>query len=578
MTHLPSTDATMTPTLQTAAVTPDPEVALPSAATAGDQAFPTLTEAQIARVASHGHLRNVERGEVLVKAGARNASFFVVVSGHLDIVRLSDGVETLVVVHKPGQISGELNLLSGRRAVFSIRAGEAGEVIEVDHQRLMEIVQTDADLSEILMRAFLLRRARLIASGIGDVVLIGSKHSQETLRIQEFLTRNSHPYTCIDLDRDSGVQEMLDRFQIAVTDIPVVICRGEVVLRNPSNRDIADCLGFNEPIDQAQMHDTVIIGAGPSGLAAAVYAASEGLDVLVLESGAPGGQAGSSSRIENYLGFPSGISGQELTARAYAQTQKFGAHLMITKAATRLRCNTRQYVIETDDGARILARTVIIATGAEYRKLPLENISQFEGAGVYYSATFIESQLCAGEEVCVVGGGNAAGQAAVSLAQSARHVHMVVRSNGLADTMSRYLIRRIEEDPRITLHTETEIAALEGRDHLESVRLRRRNDGTTERKDVRHVFVMTGATPSTRWLDGCVALDDHGFIKTGSELSPDDLSAANWPLARPPHLLETSKPGVFAVGDVRADNVKRVASAVGEGSIAVSFVHQALQE
>lgn len=569
----------MTPTLQAAAAaTPDPEVALPSAATAGDQAFPTLTEAQIARVASHGHLRKVERGEVLVKAGARNASFFVVVSGHLDIVRLSDGVETVVVVHKPGQVSGELNLLSGRRAVFSVRAGEAGELIEVDHQRLMEIVQTDADLSEILMRAFLLRRARLIASGIGDVVLIGSRHSQETLRIQEFLTRNSHPYTCIDLDRDPGVQEMLDRFQIAVTDIPVVICRGEVVLRNPSNRDIADCLGFNEPIDQAQMHDTVIVGAGPSGLAAAVYAASEGLDVLMLESGAPGGQAGSSSRIENYLGFPSGISGQELTACAYAQTQKFGAHLMITKAATRLKCNTRQYVIETDDGAQILARTVIIATGAEYRKLPLENISQFEGAGVYYSATFIESQWCAGEEVCVVGGGNAAGQAAVSLAQSARHVHMLIRSDGLADTMSRYLIRRIEEDPRITLHTETEIAALEGKDHLESVHLRRRNDGTTERKDVRHVFVMTGATPSTRWLDGCVALDDHGFIKTGSELSPDDLSAANWPLVRPPHLLETSKPGVFAVGDVRADNVKRVASAVGEGSIAVSFVHQALQE
>ncbi len=566
----------MIPALQSAAA--DPEVALPSAATAGDQAFPTLTEAQIARVATHGHLRKVERGEVLVKAGARNASFFVVVSGHLDIVRLSDGIETIVVVHKPGQISGELNLLSGRRAVFSIRAGEAGELIEVGHEQLLEIVQTDADLSEILMRAFLLRRARLIASGIGDVVLIGSIHSQETLRIQEFLTRNSHPYQYIDLDRDPGVQELLDRFRVAVTDIPVIICRGEVVLRNPSNRDIADCLGFNEPIDQAQMHHAVIVGAGPSGLAAAVYAASEGLDVLVLESGAPGGQAGSSSRIENYLGFPSGISGQELTARAYSQTLKFGAHLMVTKAAKRLRCNTRQYIIETDDGAQVLARTVIIATGAEYRKLPLENISQFEGVGVYYSATFIESQLCAGEEVCVVGGGNAAGQAAVSLAQSARHVHMLVRSDGLADTMSRYLIRRIEEDPRITLHTRTEVAALEGDDHLESVDLRRRDDGTTERKDVRHVFVMTGAAPSTSWLDGCVTLDDHGFIKTGSELSPDELSAANWPLARSPHLLETSKPGVFAVGDVRAGNIKRVASAVGEGSIAVSFVHQALQE
>jgi len=565
----------MIPALQSSAA--DPEVALPSTATAGDQAFPTLTEAQIARIAAHGRRRKVERGEVLVKAGARNASFFVVVSGRLDIIQLSDGVETRVVVHKPGQISGELNLLSGRRAVFSVRAGEAGEVVEVDHQHLLEIVQTDADLSEIFMRAFLLRRARLIASGIGDVLLIGSRHSQETLRIQEFLTRNSHPYQYIDLERDTGVQELLDRFRVAVTDIPVLICRGEVVLRNPSNHDIADCLGFNDPIDQAQMHDTVVVGAGPSGLAAAVYAASEGLDVMVLESGAPGGQAGSSSRIENYLGFPSGITGQELTARAYAQTQKFGAHLMITKAATRLRCNTRQYVIETDDGAQILARTVIIATGAEYRKLPLENISQFEGAGVYYSATFIESQLCAGEEVCVVGGGNAAGQAAVSLAQSARHVHMLVRSDGLADTMSRYLIRRIEEDPRITVHTRTEIGALEGEDHLESVHLRR-HDGATERKDVRHVFVMTGAAPSTRWLDGCVSLDDHGFIKTGSELSPDDLATAHWSLARAPHLLETSKPGVFAVGDVRAGNIKRVASAVGEGSIAVSFVHQALQE
>jgi thioredoxin reductase (NADPH) len=557
----------------------DPDIALPSVATAGDPAFPTLTEAQIARVAAHGRLRRVERGEVLVRAGARNASFFVVVSGHLDIVRLSDGSETIVVVHKPGQISGELNLLSGRRAVFSIRAGEAGEVIEVDHEQLLAIVQTDADLSEILMRAFLLRRARLIASGIGDVVLIGSRHSQETLRIQEFLTRNSHPYQYIDLDRDGGVQELLDRFRVAVADIPVLICRSEVVLRNPSDRDISDCLGFNDSIDQAQIHDAVVVGAGPSGLAAAVYAASEGLDVLVLESGAPGGQAGSSSRIENYLGFPSGIRGDELTARAYAQTQKFGAHLMITKPATRLRCNTRQYIIETDDGAQILARTVIIATGAEYRKLPLENISQFEGVGVYYSATFIESQLCAGEEVCVVGGGNAAGQAAVSLAQSARHVHMLVRSDGLAETMSRYLIRRIEEDPRITVHTHTEIAALEGENHLETVHLRQRDDGTkTEKKDVRHVFVMTGANPSTRWLDGCVTLDDHGFIKTGSELSPDELSAANWPLARPPHLLETSKPGVFAVGDVRAGNIKRVASAVGEGSISVSFVHQALQE
>lgn len=553
-------------------------MALASAAAPGDQAFPTLSDAQIGRIAAYGHPRNVERGEVLVRAGVRNANFFVVVSGHLDVVQLSDGVETLIAVHKPGQLSGELNLLSGRRAVFSVRAGESGEVIEVDHAHLMAIVQTDAELSEVLMRAFLLRRARMIARGVGDVVLIGSRHSQETLRIQEFLTRNSHPYTSIDLDRDSGVQELLDHFQVAVTDIPVIICRGEVVLRNPTNREIADCLGFNEQVVPGQIRDVVVVGAGPSGLAAAVYAASEGLDVLVLESGAPGGQAGSSSRIENYLGFPSGISGQELTARAYAQTQKFGAQLMITRAATRLKCNTRQYVIDLDDGTQLLARTIVIATGAEYRKLPLDNISQFEGAGVYYGATFIESQLCAGEEVCVVGGGNAAGQAAVFLAQSARHVHMLVRSDGLADSMSRYLIRRIEENPRITLRTQTEIVGLEGEDHLETVRWCQRNDGTTEHQNIRHVFVMTGAAPSTRWLDGCIALDAHGFIKTGSDLSSEDLSAAHWPLPRSPHLLETSKPGVFAVGDVRAGNIKRVASAVGEGSIAISFVHQALQE
>ena len=567
-----------TTSLQSTAETPDPLVELPSAPAPGDQAFPTLTEAQVARIAAQGQPRKVERGEVLIRAGVRNANFFVVVSGHLDVLQRSDGVETLIAVHKPGQISGELNLLSGRRAVFSVRAGEAGEVIEVDHEHLMAIVQTDAELSEVLMRAFILRRARMIARGVGDVVLIGSRHSQDTLRIQEFLTRNSHPYTSIDLDRDSGVQELLDHFNVAVADIPVIICRGEVVLRNPTNQEIADCLGFNEQVVPGQIRDVVVVGAGPSGLAAAVYAASEGLDVLVLESGAPGGQAGSSSRIENYLGFPSGISGQELTARAYAQTQKFGAQLMITKAATRLKCNTRQYVIDLDDGTQILARTIVIATGAEYRKLPLDNISQFEGAGVYYGATFIESQLCAGEEVCVVGGGNAAGQAAVFLAQSARHVHMLVRSESLAESMSRYLIRRIEENPRITLLTQTEIVGLEGEDHLETVEWRERNDGTTERRNIHHIFVMTGAAPSTRWLDGCIALDDHGFIKTGSDLSSDELSAAHWPLPRSPHLLETSRPGVFAVGDVRAGNIKRVASAVGEGSIAISFVHQALQE
>jgi thioredoxin reductase (NADPH) len=551
----------------------------PSLASAGtDQAFPTLTDSQIRRVAPHGRSRQIEKGEVLVRAGAKHGAFFVVVSGRLDVVQVSDGVEQIIVSHQPGQLSGEIALLSGRRAVFTVRAGESGEVIEVDHDNLMNLVQTDADLSEILMRAFLLRRARLVARNVGDVVLIGSSHSQDTLRIQEFLSRNTHPYFSIDVEKDPGVQELLDRFGVAITDIPVMICRSEVILRNPSNAAIADCLGFNEPLDQQQMRDVVIIGAGPSGLAAAVYAASEGLDTLVLESGAPGGQAGTSSRIENYLGFPSGISGQELTARAYAQSQKFGAQLMITTRAVKLVCNSKQYVIDTDDGSHILARTVIIATGAEYRKLGLDAISKFEGSGIYYGATFVESRLCAGEEVVVIGGGNAAGQAAAFLAQSAKHVHVIVRGDGLADSMSRYLIRRIEENPAITLHTRTELTALDGREHLECVRWTSRATGVSESHDIRHVFVMTGATPATGWLVGCVVMDAQGFIKTGSDLTRDELQNAGWPLARAPHLLETSRPGVFAVGDVRAGNIKRVASAVGEGSISVSFVHQSLRE
>jgi thioredoxin reductase (NADPH) len=350
------------------------------------------------------------------------------------------------------------------------------------------------------------------------------------------------------------------------------------VLRNPTNQLIAGCLGFNDAIDQGQIRDVVIVGAGPAGLAAAVYAASEGLDVLVLEASTPGGQAGSSSKIENYLGFPTGISGQDLTARAYTQAQKFGAQLMAAKGALRLHCARKPYTLEVDEGPPVPARAVIIATGAAYRKLPLPNLSQYEGVGVYYGATFTEAQLCAKEEVVVVGGGNSAGQAAVFLAQTAERVHLLVRSSGLAESMSRYLIRRIEQNPSIVVRTHTQLVALEGNGHLECVRVRDDRAGHIERHDIRHVFVMTGAAPSTRWLDGCVVLDAKGFIKTGPDLSRDELAAAQWPLTRAPHLLETSRPGVFAVGDVRGGNVKRVATAVGEGSIAVAFVHHVLHE
>ena len=469
-------------------------------------------------------------------------------------------------------------MISGRRALFRARVSQPGEVIELDRERMVALVQTDPELSEILMRAFILRRVELIAHGLGDVALVGSVHSPGTLRIKEFLTRNGHPYTYIDLDRDADVQELLDHFHVAVADVPVLICRGEVVLRNPTNQQIAACLGFNDAIDQTHIRDVVIVGAGPSGLAAAVYGASEGLDVLVLESNSPGGQAGSSSWIENYLGFPNGISGQELAGRAFTQAQKFGAQVMIAKDATQLTCDRKPFAIRIDDGPGVQARTVIIATGAEYRRPALENLSRFEGAGVYYGATFVEAQLCGGEELIVVGGGNSAGQAAVFLAQTASRVHMFVRSGGLAESMSRYLVRRIEDNEKILLHTHTEIVGLEGSDRLERVRWRNSQTGTVETRKVGHVFVMTGADPNTRWLDGCVALDSKGFIKTGPDLSQHDLAAARWPLTRPPHLLETSLPGVFAVGDVRGGNIKRVASAVGEGSIAVAFVHQVLHE
>jgi thioredoxin reductase (NADPH) len=542
------------------------------------QMFPTLTSAQIARIAAHGRRRPIRHGEVLIEAGSENMPFFVVVEGRVEILQPSGETETLVAAHGPGQFTGETQMLSHRRALARARASEAGEVIELDRERLMALVQTDSELSEIIMRAFILRRVELIAHGFGDVVLIGSNHCAGTLRAKEFLTRNGHPYSYIDLDRDADVQVLLDRFHISAADVPVLICRGEMVLRNPSNLQIADCLGFNAAIDRTQIRDVVIIGAGLAGLAAAVYASSEGLDVLVIESTAPGGQAGSSSKIENYLGFPTGISGQALAARAHMQAQKFGTEVIIAGGATRLFCDRKPYSVEIDNDQRVPARTIIIATGAEYRKPPLDNLSRFEGAGVYYAATYMEAQLCAGEEVIVVGGGNSAGQAAVFLAQTARRVYVLVRSDGLAESMSRYLIRRIEETPAIELQTLTEITALDGDNHLERVNLRNNQSGKTETRGIHHVFFMTGAAPNTKWLGDCVVRDAKGFIKTGPDLSPDERAAAHWPPGRSPHLFETSVPGVFAAGDVRSGNIKRVASAVGEGSITVSFVHQVLQE
>ncbi len=518
------------------------------------------------------------RGDVFFDVGALPVPFIVVITGEIEIVHPSLSAEILVQVLGPGQFTGELNLLSGRSALVCARAREPGEVIELSRDQLLLLVQTDYELSELLMRAFILRRVSLMQRELGDVVLIGSKFSAGTLRIKEFLTRNAHPYAYIDLEQDADVQRLLDRFHVSIDDIPVLICRGERVLRNPDNRQIADCLGFNEPIDKTHVRDVLIVGAGPSGLAAAVFAASEGLDVLVLESNVPGGQAGASSKIENFFGFPTGITGQALTGRAYAQAQKFGAQVIVASGAGKIARNRRPYVIEFSGGQSVLARTVVIASGAQYRKPPIENLSSFEGSGVYYAATFMESQLCRGEEVIVIGGGNSAGQAAVFLAQTVARVHMLVRSDGLAETMSRYLVLRIEQNPAIKLHANTELCSLEGGNHLERVQWRNKKTGEVQKREIRHVFIMAGADPATRWLDGCVALDAKGFVKTGVALSDVDLHKAQWPLSRRPHLLETSLPGVFAVGDVRGGNVKRVASAVGEGSISIAFVHQALGE
>ena len=540
--------------------------------------FPVLSPPQVARIARHGRTRATMPDEVLVRIGDARAPFFVVTSGLLRVVRPSDAGEFTVVEHGPGAFTGETTLLSGRPSLVDVRVIERGEVIELDREHLLSLVQTEPALSEILMKAFILRRVELIAHGMGDVVLLGSMHCAATLRVKEFLNRNGHPYAYLDLDAASDVQALLDRFHVSEEDVPVVICRGTTVLRNPTNEAIADCLGLNAAVDQTAMRDLVIVGAGPAGLAAAVYGASEGLNVLMLDSSAPGGQAGSSSKIENYLGFPTGISGAELTGRAYEQTQKFAASFLVAREARRLTCVRKPYAIDVSDGSRLSARTVIIATGARYRKLPLPDLARFEGAGIYYGATPMEQQLCSGEEAVVVGGGNSAGQAAVFLAETCSHVHVLVRADGLAESMSRYLVQRIETNSKITLRTRTEIERVSGRDHVEDVTFRDQRQPAAETRPIRHVFVMTGATPCSDWLRNCVALDESGFIKTGPDLTAEDLSAAAWPLARSPHFLETSLPGVFAVGDVRSRNMKRVASAVGEGSSAVALVHRVLRE
>ena len=535
-----------------------------------DLMFPLLSDAQIARLAPFGEQRRVEAGEIVFDQGDATHGVFVVLEGSLEIIDVARGHQDALRALSRGAFTGEINQLSGRRSLVRCRAPEASTVLEIPRPNLRHIIQTDTELGEILLRAFMLRRVYLIAHSVGDAVLIGSSHSADTLRLQSFLSRNGHPHTYLDVERDADVQTALDHFEIGVADIPVLICREDLVLRNPTNAEAAACFGLNAGIDDTAVYDLIVVGAGPSGLAAAVYGASEGLNVLVVESTAPGGQAGSSSRIENYLGFPNGISGQDLAGRAFVQAEKFGANIAVARSARALKCARAPYALELDDGAVVQARSIIVAAGAQYRKLDVPNLEQFEGVGVYYGATQVEAEVCAGQVIAIVGGGNSAGQAALFLSGIAKRVYLIVRGPGLAATMSRYLISRIEACSEISLETWTTIEALEGESRLERIRRRNNQTGATVNEEIPHLFLMTGADPNTAWLDGCLSLDDKHFIKTGADL------AADWPLRRAPYPLETNLPGIFAVGDVRSGSLKRVAAAVGEGSMAVQFVHKVL--
>ncbi|MGD0369433.1 MAG: FAD-dependent oxidoreductase [Acidobacteriaceae bacterium] len=515
------------------------------------EAFPVLTPAQIDRIRPHGTVRSVLSGEILFEPGKLGVSCFVVLGGKLDIAMPGLSGEQVFVTYGPGQFSGEVVMISGARSLARGRVAEPGEFLELSADALRTLIAKDAELSELFMRAFLLRRVALISAGLGNAIVLGSQHSSNTLRLREFLTRNGHPHSYVDLDSDKGSQELLDRFDIKLEDIPVVICSGTRVLRNPTNQRLAECLGITGRTDPYRIHDVAIVGGGPAGLAAAVYAASEGLDAVVIESEFPGGQAGASSKIENYLGFPMGISGQELAGRAVVQAEKFGAHMMIGQKVVKIRCEQRPYQLTLEDGGLIDTRSIVIAAGAQYNKPKVENLEQFEGRGIYYAATFMEAQLCTGEEIIVIGGGNSAGQAAAFLAETVSKVYILVRGKALSETMSRYLIQRIDENPAIELHLQTEIAALAGDSHLERVTWLNRATGEQSTRTIRHVFVMAGASPRTDWLRECVALDQQGFILTGRDLDPIlDNAPLKWPLSRPPEMLETSLPGVFAVGDM----------------------------
>jgi thioredoxin reductase (NADPH) len=533
---------------------------------------PTLSREHIDRIRPVAQLRSIRSGEVLYDPSQADIPFFIVLDGTVSISRPGEDGQILAV-REAGQFTGEMSVVSGNRSLLKARATKDGTVLELTREKLLSLIAKDTELGDILMEAFVARRLLMIQLGEGNVVLFGTKGSAHTLAVREFLTRSGHPFTYVDIDTDSFASELMDKLAVRNSEIPVVYCNNRYVLRDPSIAELAACLDLNINIEKG-VRDVLVIGAGPAGLAAAVYAASEGLKTLVIEKSAPGGQAGSSSKIENYLGFPTGLSGQELANRSIAQAQKFGAQLMLAQSVVHIDSSRQPYKVVLESGLKFNARSVVIATGAQYARLPVEETDAFTGRGIYYNATYMEAQLCDSEEVAVVGGGNSAGQAAVFLAQTSSKVHLLVRSRMLSESMSQYLIGRIEAHPRIEIHYLTQIVALTGVAHLESIEWRDDSLGVNVTRPIRHVFVMAGAVPRTGWLEDSFVLDKKGFIVTGPELAGyNDLQ---WPLSRPPLLLETSVPGVFAVGDTRAGSVKRVASAVGEGAMAVHLVHRFL--
>jgi thioredoxin reductase (NADPH) len=535
--------------------------------------FPILTDSELAVLAALGTRQPVDEGEYLYREGDPTYDFYVILSGVVEVAVHSDGEERIINRQGPGRFLGELNLLTGERVYLSARVVEPGEVIVMPRAALQHVIATNPGLGDTILAAFLARRSGLLSGASAALRVVGSRFSPELLRVREFLARNVIPHEWLDPERDATVERLLREFAVTPGELPVVIASGSV-LRHPTPGVLAQYLGLTIESLPERCFDLVVVGAGPAGLAAAVYGASEGLRTLVVEMVAVGGQAGTSSRIENYLGFPTGISGGDLTQRAVVQAEKFGAHLTSPCAAASLREEVGHLVVRLSDGTDVAGRAVIVASGARYRRLDAARLADFEGNGVYYAATEMEARLCAGSPVVVAGGGNSAGQAALFLAESGSPVTVVIRGHDLDASMSRYLIDRIEADARIDVQTNTRIASLDGDRTLTSVRVA--TEGVDAVLPCVALFSFIGADPTADWLSGCAALDERGFVLTDRSLGEEHLDGRWEALGRRPLPFETSYPGLFAVGDVRAGSTKRVAAAVGEGSAAVRSVHEYL--